>query len=277
MPASRIDHRQDRHRGAPVRRGNEPGAGRRAALQAPRLIRADARAAARAGDGARAPAGRPAARRSRFAGLAGRLGHRVGVAVAGRGVGLLVGAAHDLGRLLAVGGRRGGLLGVGAARAGRAWRCRARRARARAEQAPACRAPAAAAAARAGAMRLRRGRRRGGLRAAAATPTLGRLTASPTSAIARGPCTGVPHDGQKRASLPCSAPQREHTEIPGSRSSVSGRRSSRACSSARSSPSTATSAWSLPSTSVVLTLEKRCWSKMRPPRSRKPSSRTRRR
>ena len=63
----------------------------------------------------------------------------------------------------------------------------------------------------------------------------GRLTASPTSAIARGPWTGVPHDGQKRASLPCSAPQREQTEMPGSRSSVSGRRSSSACSRARSS------------------------------------------
>ena len=73
-----------------------------------------------------------------------------------------------------------------------------------------------------------------------------RITAAPTSVIARGPCTDVPHDGQKRASLPCSAPQREQTETPGSRSSVSERRSSRAISSARSSWSTAASAASLP-------------------------------
>ena len=47
-----------------------------------------------------------------------------------------------------------------------------------------------------------------------------RPTTSPT---ARGPLSARPQDGQKRASLPCSAPQRGHAAMPGSRSSLIGR------------------------------------------------------
>ena len=67
----------------------------------------------------------------------------------------------------------------------------------------------------------------------------------------RAPLRARPHDGQKRASLPCSVPQRGHAEMPGSRSSVSSRFSPSACSSARSSASTAASAAILPRTSSV--------------------------
>ncbi|MEA2231493.1 MAG: hypothetical protein QOD83_1309 [Solirubrobacteraceae bacterium] len=47
----------------------------------------------------------------------------------------------------------------------------------------------------------------------------GAAIAPPTSPIARGPPSCRPQCGQKFASLECSAPQRAHEEIPGSRSS----------------------------------------------------------
>src|SRR5205823_1715498 len=60
--------------------------------------------------------------------------------------------------------------------------------------------------------------------------------AAPAPAIsptARGPVTGTPQLGQKRASLPWSAPQRTHAAIPGSWSSWIGRGSASSASSAR--------------------------------------------
>ena len=62
----------------------------------------------------------------------------------------------------------------------------------------------------------------------------------------------------------CTAPQRAHAEIPGSRSSVIGTWSCSARSSARSSASTAARAVSLPRTSSSSGRPKRCWSNTRP-------------
>ena len=158
-------------------------------------------------------------------------------------------------------GRRRGGRGAGRARAGCA---RGRRGRARSRR----RRPPRARRTRA------QGREAGSAGPVRATP----WTPSPTSAaIVRAPVRARPHDGQKRASLPCSVPQRGHAVMPGSRSSVTSRFSPSASSRVRSSASTAASAATLPRTRSSFWRSNWCWSKTRPPRSRKPSSRTRRR